>query len=175
MAVAMLLVLHACSDTERPSAASASPFNPFANATSSAATGPPPPPAALAVGDCFNSDQFAPGSSIDRQGVHLVACADPHQHEVYAIERNADPPTTPFPGDQAMSAFSDDVCLAAFEPAVGVDYRQSSLDFATIKPDAKSWAAGDRAVICAVHDADFAELLGSRLATTTTSLTSESR
>ncbi|MEY2421399.1 MAG: hypothetical protein QOI95_1466 [Acidimicrobiaceae bacterium] len=168
VAVLFAVALTACSDSKPPSGASDSAFNPFATDASSAAPGPPAPPATLAVGDCFNSDQFTPGLSIDPRGVHLVACAEPHQHEVYAIERNAESSTTPFPGDQAMSAFADDVCLGDFEPALGVDYRQSSLDFATITPDATSWAAGDRSVICVVHDADFAALLGSRLATTTT-------
>jgi hypothetical protein len=168
-AVATLLTFSACSDSKPPSGAGSSAFNPFATDASSGATSKAPPPATLAVGDCFNTDQFAPGLSIDRHGLYLVACTDPHQHEVYAIEGNSDPARAPFPGTLAMSAYADDVCLADFEPALGVGYRRSSLDFATIQPDATSWKSGDRAVICAVHDADFAELTGSRLATTTTS------
>lgn len=172
VALAAVLALGACSDSRPPSGARSSAFNPFATDASSGATRPPPPPATLAVGDCFNTDQFAPGRSIDPQGLHLVACSDPHQHEVYAIEGNSDTAGAPFPGDLAMEAFADDACLADFEPALGVGYRQSSLDFATVKPDATSWKAGDRAVICAAHDADFAELTGSRLATTTSTTTS---
>jgi hypothetical protein len=176
--LATLLPFSACSDSKPPAGAGSSAFNPFATDASSGATRPAPPPATLAVGDCFDTDQFAPGRSIDPHGLHLVACADPHQHQVYAIEGDADPTGAPFPGDLAMEAFADDACLADFESALGVSYRTSSMDFATIKPDATSWKAGDRAVICAVHDADFAELTGSRVATTTatatTSLTSKS-
>lgn len=174
VALAAVLALCACSDPKPPSDARASAFNPFATDASSGAPGPVPPPAKPAVGDCFNTDQFAPGVSIDPRGLHLVACTDPHQHEVYAIERDPDPAGAPFPGEEAMTAFADDLCLADFEPALGVDYRQSSLDFATIKPDATSWNDGDRSVICAVHDTDFAELFGSRLATTTTSTSTTS-
>jgi hypothetical protein len=168
-ALAALLTLGGCSDSKPPAGAGSTAFNPFATDASSGATTPAPPPASLAVGDCFNTDQFAPGRSIDRGGVHVVPCSDPHQHEVYAIEGDPDPTGSPFPGDLVMSAFADDACLAAFESALGVGYRQSSLDFATIKPDATSWKAGDRAVICVLHDADFADLTGSQLATTTTS------
>ena len=167
LALATILILTACSDSKSPGGTESSAFNPFATDASSGVTELAPPPATLAVGDCFNTDQFAPGVSIDRHGVHLVACTDPHQHEVYAIEGNSDPTGGPFPGDVAMRAFADDVCLADFEPALGVGYRESSLDFATITPDEASWKAGARAVICAVHDADFAELTGSRLAATT--------
>jgi hypothetical protein len=171
VALATVLGLGACSDSTPPAGAGSSAFNPFATDASSGPTRSAPPPATLTVGDCFDTDQFAPGRSIDRHALHLVACTDPHQHEVYAIEGSTETSATPFPGDLAMSAFADDVCLAAFEPALGVGYRPSSLDFATITPDANSWKAGDRAVICAVHDADFAELTGSRLATTTTTAT----
>jgi hypothetical protein len=163
-----MVALGACSDPKPPSAASASAFNPFATESGSGAPRSNAPPAALAVGDCFDTDQFAPGLSIDPHGLHPVACTDPHQHEVYAVEQNSDPAETPFPGDAAMTEYADDVCLADFEAAIGVGYRESTLDFATVKPDATSWRTGDRSVICAVHDVDFAELVGSRLAATTT-------
>lgn len=164
-----LLLMVACSDSNRPSGSGASAFDPFAAGSASAAAGPASPPEALTVGDCFNSDEFSPTSSIDPHGLHLVSCDDLHQHEVYAVEGNSDPSGAPFPGDEAMRSYADDVCLAAFEPALGVAYLQSSLDFATIKPDAESWKAGDREVICAVHDVEFNELQGTQLTTTTTS------
>jgi hypothetical protein len=123
------------------------------------------------VGDCFNTDHFAPGTSIDLHGVQLVACADAHQHEVYAVARDPDRAGAPYPGDEAMTAFADDQCLAAFEPALGVDYRKSNLDFAVVKPDAAGWKHGERVVVCAVHDTNFAELTGSVRATTSSSTT----
>ena len=167
--LATLLALSACSDSKAPPSARASAFDPFATNASSAVAGPAARPSALSVGDCFDSDQFAPGLAIDPRGVHLVACSDPHQHEVYAIEPDTDPAGTPFPGDASLNAYANDACLADFEPALGIDYRQSTLDFAIITPDATSWNDGDRSVICVVHDTDFAELTGSQLATTTTS------
>jgi len=162
-------VLGGCSDSKPPSAASQSSFNPFVVDASSASPIPPTPPGAFAVGDCFNTDQFVPGTSIDPTGVHAIACDEPHQHQVYAIEHDSDPPGAPFPGDQSLSEFADDVCLRDFPDAIGADYRASTLDFASIRPSAATWATGERAVICAAHDVDFAELTGSHLATTTTS------
>jgi hypothetical protein len=121
------------------------------------------------VGDCFDTDQFTPGTSIELRRVHLVACTEAHQHEVYAVEHDPASPGAPFPGDEAVSAFADDRCLAAFEPAVGIGYRQSSLDFAVITPDAGAWKRGERVIVCAVHDTNFAELSGSVRAPSTTS------
>jgi hypothetical protein len=121
------------------------------------------------VGDCFNTDHFAPGTSIDLRSVQLAACTDAHQHEVYAVERDPDRVGAPYPGDDAIAAFADDHCLAAFEPTIGVDYRKSTLDFAVVKPDAASWKLGERSIVCAVHDTNFGELTGSVRATTTTS------
>ncbi|MEY2451778.1 MAG: hypothetical protein QOD92_1352 [Acidimicrobiaceae bacterium] len=171
--VVSVFVLTSCSDSKAPPGA-ASAFDPFAAGSGSASAGPVSAPAALAVGDCFNSDQFAPGLSIDPHGLHLIPCDELHQHQVYAVDGNAEASGVPFPGDEPLRAFADEVCLAAFERAIGVAYLQSTLDFATIKPDAAAWKAGDRAVICAVHDVEFNELQGTRLATTTTSLSSES-
>lgn len=102
--------------------------------------------------------------------MHGVACTEAHQHQVYSIEHDPDPPGAPFPGDALIAEYADDVCLQDFAGAIGVDYRASTLDFASIRPSAATWATGERAVICAVHDVDFAELTGSQLATTTTTL-----
>jgi hypothetical protein len=172
VAVGVVLAVNACSDSKAPPSARSSTFNPFATSGSSAGPGQPAPPARLEVGDCFNTDQFAPGTSIDLGSVHLVACTDPHQHEVYAVARDPERAGAPYPGDDAIAAFADDQCLAAFTPALGVDYRKSTLDFAVVKPDAASWKRDERSVVCAVHDTSFVELTGS--VRTGTSLASKS-
>src|SRR5436309_7771506 len=126
VAVAGVLAIAACSDSHPPRSSS-SAFDPFAAGASSASAGavPPTPVDALEVGDCFDTDQFSPGASIDPRGVHAVDCASPHQHEVYAVEHDASPPGRPFPGDEAMSTQADDECLAAFDAAVGASYLDS--------------------------------------------------
>ena len=66
-----------------------------------------------------------------------------------------------YPGDAALAAFADDRCLAAFTPYTGLDYRASHFDIANARPDETTWNSGERHVICALHDADFGELVGS--------------
>jgi hypothetical protein len=170
--VAALLSVSACSDSKGRSASSSSAFDPFATDSSSVASSSPPPPT-LAVGDCFDVTTFVPGTPIDPTAVRLVACTEPHQHEVYAIDRDPDPPGAPFPGEAALAGLADDRCLTAFESAIGGDYLHSELDFAVLRPDEASWQNGDRLVICTVHSSDFGELTGSVLSSTTTSLPAE--
>jgi hypothetical protein len=130
----------------------------------------------LAVGDCFDADGFAPGTTIGRAGIHLVDCAEPHQHQVYAVVRDPEPLDAPFPGDRRLTGFADDACLDAFPTAFGVDYKESDLDFATVTPDEAAWDSGERALVCVVHHADFQLLTDTQLppTSTSTSLTSES-
>ena len=164
----------ACSDSEPPRA-TASTFDPFATLASSGGI-EPPVAAALAVGDCFNADNFVPGAAIDFRGVRVVDCSLPHQHEVYAVVVDPDPPDSPFPGDSSMASFANDQCLTAFEPGIGVAYTDSNLDFAPVAIDEAAWESGERNIICAAHDTNFEEITGSRVTTTTapSSLASES-
>jgi hypothetical protein len=160
----------ACTADEPPKSATAT-LDPFATSSSSADSRPSVAPATLSVGDCFDADTFTPGTSIARNGVHLVDCAQPHQHQVYAIVPDPDPRAAPFPGDEMMQSFATDSCLNAFEGALEADYQSSDLDFATITPDQTSWDQGDRSIVCAVHNADFEALTGTRVS----SLSSERR
>jgi len=169
-----VLAVAACSDSKPPQA-TASTFDPFATLASSSGV-EPPIVAALAVGECFDADNFVPGASIDLHGAHVVNCAQPHQHEVYAVVLDPDPPGAPFPGDTAMASFANDQCLAAFEPAIGVAYTESNLDFAPVALDEEAWRNGARTIICAAHDTNFEEITGPRVTTTTatSSVASES-
>ena len=109
----------------------------------------------------FDTDQFTPGSAIDLASARVVDCNGPHQHEVFAVEVDLSRPGTRYPGDAALAAFADDRCLAAFTPYTGLDYRASHFDIANARPDETTWNSGERHVICALHDADFGELVGS--------------
>ena len=88
-------------------------------------------------------------------------CGGPHQQEVYAITEQPTGLGAPYPGDGVLAAFADDSCLAAFTGYTGLDYRSSRYDIANARPDQPAWDRGERRVICALHDADFAELTGS--------------
>ncbi|HEY2811985.1 MAG TPA: septum formation family protein [Acidimicrobiales bacterium] len=181
--IVAIALLAACSGLSKPAAPTTQPLDPFATtgppgrastdasgeSGSAASSNTPPPAPALGVGQCFDTDQFTPGATIDLSSVHVVDCAQPHQHEVFALEVEPSGPGAPYPGDDALGAFADDRCLSAFTDYTGVDYQSSHYDIANARPDADAWGRGARSVICALHDDDFAEMVGSVRATTSAS------
>lgn len=112
----------------------------------------------LAVGDCFDDGDIAVGPGVEEIGdVPLVDCSEPHDNEVYAtvtVEGDS------FPGDQQISDHADQVCHAAFEGFVGLDYQSSVLDFGWLVPTADSWGAGDRLVACFIYRLDLEKVSG---------------
>jgi Septum formation len=167
--VVLGLMLAACSGSHDQGSPPARSLDPFATkgppATQGVASPPSGPPVqsspVVAVGQCFDTDQFQAGSAIDLTSARVVDCAQPHQQEVYAIAAQPAGPSAPYPGDDGLAAFADDSCLAAFTGYTGLDYRSSHYDIANARPDKAAWDRGERRVICALHDADFAELTGS--------------
>jgi hypothetical protein len=154
------LMLAACSGSHDQSAPT-QPLDPFATRGPSTSQALPPAPPPADVGQCFDTDHFVPGTAIDLPSARVVDCDGPHQQEVYAIVDQPSDPGAPYPGDDVLAAFADDRCLAAFTPYTGVDYRASHYDIANARPDQAAWDRGERRVICALHDVDFAELTGS--------------
>lgn len=161
--VALALVAGACSGGGKGSSSSgASPLNPFSNGASGSGPSTASSGAVeLQTGQCFDVDTFQSGKPIDPRSVHLSLCAGPHQHEVFATFTYPDVAGAPWPGDDVLDAWAGDHCLGAFSAYVGIEYERSHLDLATVRPDERSWKAGDRAVACAAHDVDFALLAGS--------------
>jgi hypothetical protein len=143
-----------------PSSSSSSAVASLPQASSPASQAASPPPV-VGVGQCFDTDQFAAGSAIDLSSVRIVDCAQPHQQEVYAIAEQPADPGAPYPGDDVLGAFAEDSCLMAFTNYTGLDYRSSHYDIANARPDKAAWDRGERTIICALHDVDFAELTGS--------------
>jgi hypothetical protein len=170
--VLALVVLGACTGSQdnANSSRSSRPLDPFATTGPGPASSNSPPPSsapptttspALAVGQCFDTDSFTPGSTLDLSSARVVDCAQPHQQEVYAVAIEPSGAGAPYPGDATFAAFADDSCLGAFQPYTGADYTSSHYDIANARPDAAAWGRGDRTVLCALHDVDFAELTGS--------------
>jgi hypothetical protein len=112
----------------------------------------------LAVGDCFDDGDLVLGDIEEVGEVPLVECSQPHDNEVYAVI-TVDGEV--FPGEQAIQAGADEVCLDAFDPFVGLDYDSSALDFGWLVPTADSWDMGDRVVACFVYRLDLAKVSGS--------------
>jgi hypothetical protein len=107
----------------------------------------------LQVGDCFNSGDETEISSVDGR-----PCADPHQYEVFAIDRyEADS----FPTDAEMEQVFYSVCDAPFASYVGVSYAESELWASMITPSEETWGSGDREFICYLHEEDESDITGS--------------
>lgn len=111
----------------------------------------------LAVGDCFDDGDLALGELEEVDEVPLVECSERHDNEVYAVV-TVDGDV--FPGEQAIQAQADEVCLDAFDPFVGLDYESSALDFGWLVPTADSWDMGDRVVACFVYRLDLEKVSG---------------
>lgn len=137
------------------------------------------------VGDCFNGTiPFAVGS------IDALPCAEPHDHEVYAVfdlDPTPDPvpPSVPegastsstsasststtadladeeYPGEARVQELGERGCLVAFGSYVGSAYETSALEIGLILPTEETWdAIGDREVVCTVRRADGAQLTGS--------------
>jgi Septum formation len=98
----------------------------------------------LEVGDCFA--EVPEGELVT---VPVVPCAEPHIYEVYAQLMI---PEGDYPGDDAVFEQTDELCIAEFEPFVGLSYEESVLDVFYLSPTEESWLDGDRAVTCSIYD-----------------------
>ena len=108
----------------------------------------------LEVGTCFDD----PESFEEVTDVPQVECAEPHDNEVIALRQLDD---ASFPGDEAVAARADALCVAAFDDYIGVPYESSQYEFGWLVPTEGSWSSGDREVICFLYDPTFAKITGS--------------
>ncbi len=110
----------------------------------------------LAVGDCFGDTDDADGGRIS--DVPIVDCSEPHDHEVF---HTFDVPDGEFPGEDALAAQAEELCIPVFEEYVGAGYGSSRLGILPITPTQSSWDDGDREVVCALYDLQQTQLEGS--------------
>jgi hypothetical protein len=108
----------------------------------------------LQVGDCFNSDEETDISSVDGR-----PCSEPHQYEVFAVDRY-DAATFPATNTEMDTVFFA-VCDSPFESFVGLPYAESALYASMITPSEESWSSGDREFICFLHEEDESQFSGS--------------
>ena len=105
----------------------------------------------LGVGDCFND----PDAIEEVSDVEMVGCGEAHDNEVFA---SYEIPGSDFPGQAAVQADAADGCLSRFEPYVGTDYLDSSLDVSFLTPSDASWDQGDHEVVCFLYDLNGTKL-----------------
>jgi hypothetical protein len=105
---------------------------------------------ALVVGDCIKNPPRGEVFAVNR-----VPCVLSHGAEVYAVLQHPAAPGEPFPGQEGITTYSEEVCLAAFESYVGVAYENSTLDVKFIRPEPAGWEErNDREITCLVADPD---------------------
>lgn len=105
----------------------------------------------LDVGDCVVTPS-AEDTAVEVTEVERVACSEPHQMEVFALQDYVSPGSdeapADYPGEDAVTAFADAACAAPFADYVGVDYRDSTLFYTYVLPTARSWGNKDRTITC---------------------------
>lgn len=89
-----------------------------------------------------------------------VACAEPHDAELYEVFDLGGGPDARYPGQRSVVAEAEARCGERFAEHVGRPYADSDLDVALLVPTARTWALGDRTVLCLVED-PAAPLVGS--------------
>ena len=97
----------------------------------------------LSVGDCTNDTE------------QPVSCSQPHWGEVTLVTSYPADSTAPWPGNDVMSAFTNQTCDAAFGTYVGVPLEQSEYNAGWFSPNpGTDWNGGDREVVCTVISGD---------------------
>ncbi len=114
------------------------------------------------VGDCFDDpEDLELGTLSTAVDLAALPCDEPHDNEAFALI-DLEGADDEFPGVDTISEEGRELCLAEFEPHVGIDHDTSALEFdAYLTPTEETWEAGDREVVCAVYNGDLSPLTGS--------------
>jgi Septum formation len=102
----------------------------------------------------------APGDCVNRY-LEKLPCMAPHDDEIFVVTTYPAPAGAPFPGNTALTAFTDQQCIPAFASYVGVSFDASQYTYGSFSPTADTWSKGDRQVICGVENVDATKLVGS--------------
>lgn len=100
---------------------------------------------ALRVGDCLLTE----GSVGEVDSVPTVPCSQAHDDEIFHsfMMKDGD-----YPGDDAINAEFEKICIPEFERFIGMSYDESTLDMWPFTPTSGSWSQGDREVLCVAWD-----------------------
>jgi len=97
----------------------------------------------LEVGQCL-----VPPKKVQAEitSIEVVPCTKPHPQQVYALVK--DNAGSTYPTSTALDKFANGSCLDRFAGYVGIAYEESKLYFTYLLPSVRSWADGDRTVVC---------------------------
>ncbi|MFV1989561.1 MAG: septum formation family protein [Acidimicrobiales bacterium] len=105
-------------------------------------------------GDCLQN----PATESEVASVSAVPCDEPHDMEAFYL---FDLPDGDFPAREVIDQQTEEKCIEAFEPYVGIDFASSRLDARSFEPTALSWDQGDREIVCLALDVGGEQLVGS--------------
>lgn len=108
-------------------------------------------PFELEIGDCFNVEEDADSDVDELVKVELIDCEEEHLFEVFEFVNHPAGDDDEYPGDEAIRDFAFEECELEFEDYVGVSYDDSTYYIAYLWPSDESWEAGDREIVCTVH------------------------
>lgn len=115
-----------------------------------------------AVSTCLLVDDSM-GPEVD--DLPVVDCGEEHSHEIFAVIPSS---SEVYPGFEALEQEAQVVCLAAFEPYVGISAFDSNLFYSWMVPTLAGWedkrfndGKGDRNIICVVGPGDASLITGS--------------
>jgi hypothetical protein len=97
----------------------------------------------LSVGQCLVPPKKV---QADLTSIEVVSCTTSHTQQVYALVQDHAGNTYPTP--TKLNAFANAVCLDRFAAFDGIPYQRSKLYFTYLLPSVRSWADGDRTVVC---------------------------
>jgi hypothetical protein len=146
-------------DPQRPRTATGANGNPRDERIGPPANGRPSD-GVVGEGSCF-VEYLEPKGETLLHRLQPAACSIPHDAEVFAVLALPGDAGAPYPGETEMVKRSQALCLARFEPFVGIEYATSTLRIAVLRPTATTWVAGDRTAVCSVYDEDLDPLIGS--------------
>lgn len=82
----------------------------------------------------------------DLTSIQVVSCTTAHTQQVYALVQDHAGSTYPTP--TKLDNFANASCLDRFAAFDGIPYQRSKLYFTYLLPSVRSWADGDRTVVC---------------------------
>ena len=97
----------------------------------------------IKVGECTS----AMTTDTEVSKIPKVACDKPHEWEVYA---SSVAKGESFPGNDVLGSQAEEFCLAQYQPFVGIEYDDSTLEVNYLTPTEKSWVLGDRDLTCLI-------------------------
>jgi hypothetical protein len=107
----------------------------------------------LIEGDCFTPESGTDAYDLNSNSVvQRVECTDDHNGVFFGRASLDFTVADPFPGDAEIGQATSATCSSLFADHFGKD--SDGFNYRYWRPNADSWAVGDRTVLCAILDAD---------------------